>query len=195
MNTPAESSAMSTHNRRWGLIEAAAKTGDRVGLVLRLHLATEVQLDQYIAIERGDERGEFVQPGRYFGDKLSISTAFGLPIPIAKVCKHLNKMRNSVAHPRDGALDLSNEEIRNFARTVDGLKEFANSERSVGDFISPLSHITNPPADAPPGALFRDKGDALDLVLAFLAFDNQFSMYINFRSRQLAFVRAIKRTG
>lgn len=193
MNTPAKSNALTPQQRRLALQMAAVNTPDMIGLILRLHLATEVLLDEYIALERADDRGEFVLNGRFFGDKLSTAVAFGLPVPLARVCKELNRMRNEVAHPNSADHGISPAAVGAFARTVDKLKIFAASEDGVGDFISPLDHLKISSSERTPGTSYRDKGDAMDLLIAYLAFDNQLSMFLQARTHQLTLARDLKK--
>lgn len=169
--------------RRASYLLGALDTIDSVGVVLRLQLATEVLLDEYVEMERTGVRAEFVSAGRFFGDKLSTSVAFGLPIPLARVCKHLNKMRNDVAHPTESGHGVGPDAVQEFVETVHRIKDMDPG------FISPVDDLLMPRPEKNAHMRYRGANDAPDMVMAYFYFDMQFVKWVNERRKQLQLAR------
>lgn len=184
MSTPRKPQVIESLERRHQLLLRAIKTSDGVGMVLRLHLATEVLLEVHVEAERGGAKAEFVPSGRFFGDKLSLSVAFGLPVPLARVCKHLNQMRNEVAHPKGVASEIEPDAVRKFARMVHRLKEEMDDY-----FVSPVDELDSQKSAQIFG--YRDEGDLADLLAVFFEFNDHFWKWIRARQAQLMLAQGL----
>lgn len=102
-------------------IIAAAETDDELGTVLRLHLAVEQLLVFYIREKSHGEISKYAKSPRDFGGKLSLATAFGLPIPIARAIYQINVIRNKLAHEPDAS--IQDGDLKELARAVNSLSE------------------------------------------------------------------------
>lgn len=68
-------------------IIAAAETDDEIGTVLRSHLIVEQFVKYFLKRKRvGEIKTYTIEPSTFAG-KLSLSVAFGLPIPLARIAR------------------------------------------------------------------------------------------------------------
>lgn len=110
---------------RSDILIAAAETEDEIGCVLRIHLMIEQFLTVYVREKRQPELKAFVSSPREFGQKLSYSTAFGLPLPIAAVAHQINNIRNKMAHNMDQS--FNDGDIQQLARLVNQMSAIDTS--------------------------------------------------------------------
>jgi hypothetical protein len=144
------------------LLIAAAETEDEVGTVLRIHLAIEQVLVWYIKCKITPEFNLYVKEPRDFGSKLSLATAFGLPLAFVRVIHQINKIRNKLAH---GDSELSADQLKELARQVDKLVEIDNS------FVPLEKRYIELPVKRPgERMLFGASGTRLDFLIASMAF-------------------------
>lgn len=80
------------------LLNDAFRTEDEIGIVLRLHLLLEQFLTAFLRLKVTADLTKFVPIPRNFGDKLSLSVAFGLNLDLSNSIYHFNKIRNRLAH-------------------------------------------------------------------------------------------------
>ncbi len=145
-------------------IIAAAETEDEIGTVLRLHLVIEEFLKFYLSRKRIGEIATYTNEPKYFAGKLYLSVAFGLPIPIARVAHQINKIRNNLAHKREG-LTINPVDIKELARRVNLLSEIDSS----------FTPVENQSAELPvkyPGEkiAFGSGGVRTDFLIAVMAY-------------------------
>ena len=103
----------------------AAETDDEIGTILRLHLVVEQLLIFHLKRNRIGEIATYAKEPRNFGGKLSLSVAFGLPIPLARIAHHINKIRNKIAHNPEESINP--DDIKELARKVNCLSEIDSS--------------------------------------------------------------------
>jgi len=144
-------------------IIAAAETDDELGSVLRLHLAVEQLLVFYIHEKSHGEISKYAKPPRDFGGKLSLATAFGLPIPIARVIYQINIMRNKLAHNPETS--IQDGDLKELSRAV-------NSLSKIDETFTPVDkRYIELPVKRPGERLSFGAGDnRIDFVIAGLSF-------------------------
>lgn len=144
-------------------IIAAAETGDELGSVLRLHLAVEQLLAFYIKEKNHGEISKYAKAPRDFGGKLSLATAFGLPISIARVIHQINIIRNKLAHNPDTS--ILNGDLKELSRAVNRLTEIDKN-------FTPLEKRYIEFAIKQPGKrlIFGAEDNRIDFIIAGLSF-------------------------
>ena len=100
-------------------VTSAIETDDEIGTVLRLHLLIEEALDVFVQEKREGDIAVIVRQPRDFGMKLSLATAFGLPVEFGLVIRKINAIRNNLAHARSD--ELVDNDIRELARLANKL--------------------------------------------------------------------------
>lgn len=153
-----------------GLLIAAAETEDEVGTVLRIHLIVEQVLVWYIGQRRTAEIVPYVKVPREFGGKLSLSAAFGLPLPLVRVIHQINVIRNKLAH---GRANLGADQVQELARQVEKLVELDQS-------FSPLKNrYIELPVKRPGERIVFGSGETrLDFLIAATAFYSTAIMWV-----------------
>lgn len=144
-------------------IIAAAETDDELGSVLRLHLAVEQLLVFYIKEKSHGEISKYAKSPRDFGGKLSLATAFGLPIPIARAIYQINVIRNKLAHDPDAL--IQDGDLKELARAVNRLSEIDKN-------FTPVEKRCIELAVKRPGErlVFGAEGNRIDFIISGLAF-------------------------
>ncbi len=105
----------------WKTLVEAAETDDEIGTVLRLHLVIEKLLAFYLDRKRVGDLAKYTQQPRSFAGKLSLSAAFGLPIPLVGAAYQINKIRNKLAHKDQNSINPG--DIKELARRVERISE------------------------------------------------------------------------
>ncbi|APX75101.1 hypothetical protein BUW96_09570 [Achromobacter insolitus] len=103
----------------------AAETDDELGTVLRLHLLAEAYLEVARDLLLASDVKLFVPNLRNFADKLGYASVAGLPVPLAAVMKHVNTMRNKLAHRDERGIDAG--DIGQLARFVNALRPLSSA--------------------------------------------------------------------
>ncbi|MDG9883011.1 hypothetical protein N7650_09210 [Pseudomonas sp. GD04058] len=145
------------------ILTMAAETDDELGSVLRFHLATESILSFYISEKTQGEISKYVKEPRDFGTKLSIATALGLPLPLARVIHQINAIRNKLAHKPDTS--INDGDLKEMARCVNKL-----SEIDVNFVPLEKLYIELPVKFPNQKISFGTNGNRIDFMLAGLAF-------------------------
>lgn len=144
-------------------IIGSVETDDELGSVLRLHLAVEQLLVFYIKEKSQGEVSKYAKAPRDFGGKLSLATAFGLPISIARSIYQINVMRNKLAHHHDNLINAG--DLKELSRAVNSLSEIDRSFTPIEKRYIEL------PAKRPGERLaFGAEGNRIDFVIAGLSF-------------------------
>ena len=144
-------------------IIAAAETDDELGSVLRLHLAVEQLLVFYIKEKNHGEISKYAKVPRDFGGKLSLATAFGLPIPIARTIHQINVIRNKLAHNPDTSIQTG--DLKELSRAVNSLSEIDKTFTPIEKRYIELS------AKSPGERLvFGAESNRIDFVIAGISF-------------------------
>lgn len=143
------------------LLISAAETEDEVGTVLRIHLIAEKFLAWYLRYRSIGEVANYVKEPREFGNKLSLTAAFGLPLAFVRALHQLNIIRNKMVH---GHAALPLDQVQEFARQVEKLVEIDQS-------FEPLSkRYIEIPAKRPGERMtFGSSGTRFDFLIAALA--------------------------
>lgn len=97
----------------------AAETEDEIGVVLRMHLASDKIFDQYIRFRITSELAPYVKIPTYSAQKIPLAAVMGMPVPFLAAAHELNRIRNGLAH--DGGV-LTKDKVGQFARQVDSIK-------------------------------------------------------------------------
>lgn len=97
----------------------AAETDDELGTVLRLHLLAEAYLEVAHDLLLDTEVKRLMPTLRNFSDKLGYAAVAGLPVPLAAVMHHINRMRNKLAHRDEQGINPG--DIGQLARLVNAL--------------------------------------------------------------------------
>lgn len=140
----------------------AAETEDEVGTVLRIHLAMDQILNHFIRQCINNDLKPYIEKPRYTGQRITLSAAFGLPLPFIGAAYEINKIRNDIAHED---LEFTSGAIRQFTLKVDRL---VNVDRQ----FTPLAgrYIELPATHPGRKFIFGKNGARLDFLIASFAF-------------------------
>lgn len=145
------------------MIIAAMETADELGCVLRVHLVYESLLEFYLDQKVVGDVTVYLRKPREYGAKVGLSVAFGLPLSFAAVFKHLNDLRNKLAHGKQSA--VRNGDVKGLVRLVNHvLEEQHASEPKVEQRFLALQN------DGMQQRAFGSAGDMLDFRIAAMSF-------------------------
>ena len=141
----------------------AVETEDELGTVLRVHWLVEKLLVEYLKTKRKGEIGSIVREPRDFGMKLSLATAFGIPLPIAKVMYQINVIRNKLAHAK--STNIEDGDLKELVRLINLISE-------IGVEFTPVENrYLEMPVKRPGERLaFGEHGNRVDFVIACITF-------------------------
>lgn len=166
------------------LIDEASATQDEVGLMLRIHMLTEIYLTSYLEIRLDAELQEYVRVPKYFSEKLALCVALGMPLQFAAVVKRLNQMRNEIAHEQRTKINLA--WLRDLEREVNRLDEL-NS-----DFVPLEGRLYWVPKERRDETSFEGQWQKLNLVQAFFAFYAEFHSFLASAAKKYALVQGLR---
>ncbi len=137
----------------------AVETEDELGTVLRLHWLVESMLTGYLTSKRQGEIKKIVKEPRDFGLKLSLATAFGMPLPIAKAIYQINVIRNKLAHAKSTTIEKG--DLQELTRLVNNLKELHVE-------FTPLEkrYVEMPVKNPGEKFIFGDHNNRIDFIIA-----------------------------
>ena len=95
-----------------------ATTPDEVGALFRVHMLSENILEQFLDSRLSTDSEPAARMPDTFSKKLKASADNGLPPCAADVFKHINRMRNIMAHEQETETRV--EDIAELHRLVDG---------------------------------------------------------------------------
>ncbi|MFJ4343698.1 hypothetical protein [Pseudomonas sp. NPDC089401] len=153
------------------LMIAAAETDDEMGTVIRLHGIIEGLVSFYIKEMSQGEIAKYAKEPREFGAKLGLATAFGLPLPIARVVHQINIIRNKLAHTPETPINTG--DMKELARKANGLSEifpdFSNMDRR---------YITINLKSPDEKLLFGKHGNRIDFIIIGFAFHTAMTQWL-----------------
>lgn len=110
----ANADSIKNFERYLSLMVQKTMSDDDLGMALRFHMALDYAITYYVRSHMpiGAYRYILLSEKTSFGVKLAYAVALGLPIYVAEVCKQINDVRNSFAHPsRNGEMEISFRQI------------------------------------------------------------------------------------
>lgn len=120
---------------------------DEAGAILKLQLIAERFLGVYLDDRIPEEAKKFFKKGKsqevlkYFDEKIMVSVAYGLPIPLADCLKCLNKKRNNFGHNFDYRLSVS--DLQSYIAAVDIFNVDVGVPFLGGDNISETTVVSD----------------------------------------------------
>jgi hypothetical protein len=142
------------------LLKDIGTSQDDVGVLLRCHLLAESILGKFLSTYRIGALKTLIPEPQQFGQKLALSSAFGLPVELGLAMHQLNLMRNKLAHGR-GARVLPSD-VQEFGRKVSVAQKSIPGLRTMEDFnmyLESSKHAGPQPYDG--------RGTRFDLIFAF----------------------------
>ncbi|EKF9835895.1 hypothetical protein O1D37_003623 [Vibrio cholerae] len=144
-------------------IVLAAETEDELGTVLRIHGVLEELLDVFLSSKTQGDVAKIVKIPRDFGAKLSLSTAFGLPLSQALVIHQFNVIRNKLAHAKSQSINKG--DLIQLARLTESIAS------NDAEFTPIKSRYIEFPSKNPGQKLaFGEHGNRIDFVITFFVF-------------------------
>ncbi|MGD8174494.1 hypothetical protein [Marinimicrobium agarilyticum] len=139
----------------------AAESEDEVGTVLRMHLVLDNILDAFLREKITEAMRPYIKIPKYFGQKIPLVTAFGMPIPFVRALRVVNTIRNELAH---NTKVLSMDHLSKLAQQVNLLSEIDPSVKPLNKRYIEL------PVARPGERITYGCGDLrLDFVIAAMA--------------------------
>ncbi|WP_337921845.1 hypothetical protein [Vibrio cholerae] len=144
-------------------IVLAAETEDELGTVLRIHWVLEELLDVFLSSKTKGGIAKIVKIPRDFGMKLSLSTAFGLPLSLALVIHQFNVIRNKLAHAKSECINTG--DLKQLVRLIE------NIDSTDAEFTPIKNRYIEFPTKRPEQKLaFGEHGNRVDFVITFFVF-------------------------